>query len=381
MKNGTKNYIGDDSISHRRKATQNSLEPLAVHDSFGRSEKRIRNQKRQEPVRPGSFGADGFLRTQFLPKTNTIETSGKSADEIYHSLDLLCEFYGITPTAETKHLEYPYNVSIALINMREQMNKIDIDIQNGNFVSIETYNTGSMLYYISVQQVYEILETRKETARLLINIFRYLYKIADVPYYRDEYTHMWYIYEMFSDWTHEDPDMDVEDIQMQCDQLQKAWAMGDQIDILIRQGKIEDLESSVLNFKPADEIDSECLKLAKTSLKLYQDYPNTSIFRAGNGNDSYMDEDNEGLETITMHKYISFVHNTDSRHWLYDSIEQHVNMEFNECGSIDEPSVVRVFSPGVDYRTDSLDFENRIFSLIDDLCALLDRIDSEICKK
>lgn len=69
-----------------------------------------------------------------------------------------------------------------------------------------------------------------------------------------------------------------------------------------------------------------------------------------------------------MEKYISFISATKG--WLYESIEESINNEFNEYGSMDEPMILQRFD-GNEIQGNSLDFETRLFALLDDLCALL----------
>ncbi len=86
-------------------------------------------------------------------------------------------------------------------------------------------------------------------------------------------------------------------------------------------------------------------------------------------NDRYEDEETEN-ESIGMEKYISFI--SDTKGWLYESIEESINNEFNEYGdgAMDEPTILKRFD-GSELTENSLDFESRLFNLLDDMCALL----------
>ncbi|MNY62568.1 hypothetical protein D3C86_1994070 [compost metagenome] len=69
-----------------------------------------------------------------------------------------------------------------------------------------------------------------------------------------------------------------------------------------------------------------------------------------------------------MEKYISFI--SDTKGWLYESIEESINNEFNEYGTMDEPTIIKCFD-GRERTENSLDFESRLFALLEDMCALL----------
>lgn len=70
-----------------------------------------------------------------------------------------------------------------------------------------------------------------------------------------------------------------------------------------------------------------------------------------------------------MEKYISFI--ADTKGWLYESLSDTINNEFNEYGAMEEPTISKRFD-GSEIPTTNLDFENRLFALLDDLCTLLD---------
>ena len=69
-----------------------------------------------------------------------------------------------------------------------------------------------------------------------------------------------------------------------------------------------------------------------------------------------------------MQKYISFI--ADTKGWLYESISDSINNEFNEYGAMEEPVISKSFD-GSEITAESLDFENRLFALLNDLCGLL----------
>jgi len=55
---------------------------------------------------------------------------------------------------------------------------------------------------------------------------------------------------------------------------------------------------------------------------------------------------------------------------LYDSIVESINHELNEYGSLEEPSISISFN-GKNTSGKNLDFENRMFDLLDDLFIVL----------
>jgi hypothetical protein len=69
-----------------------------------------------------------------------------------------------------------------------------------------------------------------------------------------------------------------------------------------------------------------------------------------------------------MEKYISFI--ADTKGWLYESLSDTINNEFNEYGAMEEPTISERFD-GSEIPTANLDFENRLFGLLNDLSGIL----------
>lgn len=116
---------------------------------------------------------------------------------------------------QTRQFPYPYNMALAMSDMQEKLKQKVLDweeirlVQDSKktyFVSEERYNTGSTLFYIPVASLYRMLHdrNRKKTAHLLLSVSAYLYHIADVPYYRQEASYLYWMYEMLNDWVEQD---------------------------------------------------------------------------------------------------------------------------------------------------------------------------------
>jgi hypothetical protein len=60
----------------------------------------------------------------------------------------------------------------------------------------------------------------------------------------------------------------------------------------------------------------------------------------------------------------------DTKGWLYETLAECINNEFNECRGLEEPVIIKTFD-GVTVNDNSLSFESRLFPLIEELCYLL----------
>lgn len=375
------NHIGNSTNARGKKTKTASRTARRVYALDAETQRRGRGAERQTKVSSCGDAADGFLKVSFLPvlhQTKTVEAgqdSSRLQSDFYKSLDRLAEHYNIEPMP-SRHFDYPYNMALAVWDLAGKLKKnlwnfqevrVLQDSENTYLATEEKYSTGTTLYYIPVLPIYQMLREpkRKQNAQLLLSVCSYLYHNADIPYYRQEGSYLFWLYEMHREWTEQDEDG--EENEKYIGEFDKAEYIGDFIEKKIFSPVNSAVFEKRLNsFKSRDEFDEKCLETAQKAFALHNDYPNESIFR----NTPLYEEDEEDTESesIGMEKYISFI--CDTRGWLYESIEQSINNEFNEYGEMDEPTVIKCFD-GNELTEDSLDFESRLFRLLDDMCTLL----------
>lgn len=375
-------YIGNNQTARTKKTKAVVPTAQRVHALDGKTKRCKRDSERQTQISTNANVADGFLKTSFLPKlkeTKTVqacEKSEKMQRDFYASLSKLSEHYRIEPM-QTSQFDYPYNMALAIWDMEEKLKQRVLNWQEIRllqdstktyFISEEKYNTGTTLYYIPIEPLYQMLHDpkRKRNAQLLISVCSYLYHIADIPYFRQENNYLYWMYEMHKEWVEQDDE--TEEAEMYQQEFSKAELIGDCIEQKIfNRINLHVFEQRLNAFKNSDAFDHECWKVACSAFALYTEYPQESIFRNARVNEDPENEDDES-ETIGMEKYISFISHTKG--WLYESIAESINNEFNEYAGMDEPTIFKCFD-GKDVTNTSLDFENRLFALLDDMCGLL----------
>lgn len=171
---------------------------------------------------------------------------------------------------------------------------------------------------------------------------------------------------MHKDWVEQDDE--TEEAEVYNREFVKAELIGDSIEQkLFNRINLQVFEQRLNTFKSRDTFDQDCWQLACDAFALYTEYPQASIFRNAPINEDPESEDPEN-EVIGMEKYISFISHTKG--WLYESIADSINNEFNEYGSMQEPTICKRFD-GSEIITTNLDFENRLFALLNNLCNLL----------
>jgi hypothetical protein len=340
------------------------------------------SKKEQEQFRSLGTVTDGFLRHQFLPvfeQGEELPDRKKTEKEFFNSLSILTGVYECE-IMEVKNKSYPYNILLANEHIERQLKKSEPDIELSivqddsgtvKLVTNHTYGTGMTLYYIPVLPVCRLLQDKKQkrTAELLLSVFAYLYHIAGIPYYRENNSYLFYQYECMEEWLIDDfENPEMQESNSVISQCNEASYYGD---ILFRKiynlHHINCFEQRIDSYKPSNSFQKDCLAVAKIALGLMVQYPNQSIFR-NTSNQEFEESDS----AIKADQYISFIANTDGL--LYENIERMVNDEFNECAEMEEPTLLQIYDTENLPTKEGLDFEYRIFSLINNLCTLLNNI-------
>ncbi len=379
MNYATQHYIGNNQ--HTRTETTTAIAPTVgrVRQLATKTKRCKPSAERQAEIRTNSNATNGILKCTFLPKLKTapsVQACQKTERDFYKSLSQLAEHYSIEPM-QTHSFKFPYNVVLAMWDMEAKAKRTNINwdgfklIQDSTktyFTSEERYNTGTTLYYIPIVPLFKMLKDpkRKKTAQLLISVCSYLYHIAQIPYYRQEESYLYWLYEMMNDWVEQDEE--TEETESYKSGLRNAEYIGEKMEQkLFNRSNLKVFEQRLNRFKSVDMFDKECWQVACNAFALCTEYPNTTIFSNATlpEKDPY---DNDENEIIGMEKYISFI--ADTKGWLYESLSDTINNEFNEYGAMAEPTISKRFD-GSEIPTANLDFENRLFGLLNDLSGIL----------
>ena len=379
MNYATQYHIGNNQ--HTRTEQAKAVAPTVerVRKLATKTKGRKPSAERQAEVRTNSNATNGILKCTFLPKLKTaqsVEACQKTERDFYKSLSKLSNHYSIEPM-QTKDFEFPYKMALAMWDMENKVKRTNSnwdgfrlvkDSRKTYFISEERYNTGTTLYYIPVVPLFKMLKDpkRKKTAQLLLSVCSYLYHIAQIQYYRQEESYLYWLYEMMNDWVEQDEE--TEETESYKSGLRNAEYIGEKMEQkLFNRSNLKVFEQRLNRFKSVDMFDKECWQVACNAFALCTEYPNTTIFSNATlpEKDPY---DNDENEIIGMEKYISFI--ADTKGWLYESLSDTINNEFNEYGAMAEPTISKRFD-GSEIPTANLDFENRLFGLLNDLSGIL----------
>jgi hypothetical protein len=340
------------------------------------------DKKEQEQFRSARIPTDGFLRQSFLPlfeQGENLPNPIQTQKGFFDSLAILTRLYGFE-RVEVTNKSYPYNIFLTHEHIQKQLRKSHQDIElkilqdYDGIVKLATnhiYNTSHTLYYIPVLPLYRLLQNKKQkqTAELLLSVFAYLYHIVGIPYYRENNSYLFYQYECMEEWLIDDlEDEESEEDNSMISEFNKAMCYGD---IMLRKMynpyNLNCFQKRIDNYKSSTSFEKDALNVTKKALALLREYPSETIF--SNTSNCEFDND-EGV--IKAEQYISFVADNDGL--LYENIVRIVNDEFNECSQIEEPTVLQIYDTENDLSNNVLDFEYRLFPLINDLCTLLNNM-------
>jgi hypothetical protein len=341
-------------------------------------------QPRQE--RTAGHRPHDFLRHTFRPFWAVTTRNFRQVEaEFFRSLVHLCNLYEL-PIPDVSKYPYPQNVALAYREIEAAVKGKDANAhciicrdeqRSATLAVLKSYDTGRCLYYIPFRPLWNLVQNpgQQPLANVLLSVFAYLYQIAGIPCYADNGSYMDCQYDTLQNWIDEAENESEEDrdyAQQQQGVIDQLRHAGNNLIGLVRDKVwLENFEQHLSAYGLSAERDDPMEKLCRDFLDLYRQYPTSSIF--DNIREDLLEP--EETERIRAEQYISFY--WSSRDCLYDMLFEMVNNDFQECGVTDEPLSIQFFDQPQSAFTGGLDFEQRLFDLIDKLCELTDRYDHD----
>lgn len=341
---------------------------------------RKRGAAKQTSQRTPISNANGFLNHCFRPFWGINIPSWKQAEqEFFNSISNICSLYG-WPLPEITGIAFPQNVTGAYHQIKERLieQKMDCIIFRDNkrkacLATVKGYDTGYTLYYIPVRPLWLLLQNKEqeELSRIILLLFRYLYHIAGVPYYREE-SYLYNQYETLTDWLENDLDGDEEEQyrEHQVQQMKLLKDAGDELFPLIAKSfKVTELNQAIKEYEQNKQQDINATKLAEDFLNLYNDYPSRSLHSSMQKQLLHPDQS----DYIYLEQYLSFF--WSSNDCFYDTLMDMINSELQEMGFQEEPVSIQYFDQPQEKEIHNFEFEQRFFQLADRLSELLNQYD------
>ena len=173
------------------------------------------------------------------------------------------------------------------------------------------------------------------------------------------------MYEILTDWIISDEEN--EDTAKYLHEMKQAEQIGDFMEKKIcNPQNLSRFKERLKGFKAKDNFENDCFLLASKIFLLYRQFPNETIYR--NSRPNAETDEYERDTILSMDKYISFC--AETKGMLSDMLFETINAELNECSITEEPIIIKKFD-GSSITNNNLDFENRLFPLIEELIYIL----------
>ncbi|GLU56245.1 hypothetical protein [Dyadobacter frigoris] len=344
-----------------------------------------RGAERQSSQRATEPSTHDFLSRRFLPLCSVDESimpNGRNIErDFFSSLSNLAKAYHFEPV-DRADKAYPYNVllahwhaSLKIENANPHTKLLIVQKKNKTVLATKTvFDTGSTLFYIPVVPLHRLL-THTDTqpcAALILSVCAYLYQIVKIPFYRDQSSYLYWLYQMIEEWLTEEPEgWEQSEFLENMKELEEAAQIGESIKTLIvRKKHLKGFEKRLQGFIPSGDFENRCYAMANEAYGLFLRYPKRTVF--DKMEDFGRENDSEECY-IRPQQYISFI--ADSSGWLFEQMTEMVNNDFNECSTIQEPVIWTIYDGATTTDlTDGLNFEKRLFALIRNVCNLLNEI-------
>ncbi|MES2063374.1 MAG: hypothetical protein V4456_15715 [Bacteroidota bacterium] len=292
----------------------------------------------------------------------------------------LMDYYDIQ-TLDFSPFAYPYNILLSqwdisrklrLRSRYRELQLLETDEQSVELSLKEIINTGSTLYYIPLAPLYKALQdTKNICAKLLLGVCVYLYRKAGVCHYRDSESYVCYLYDIMDTWIEDDREsMDDGDYKEQRATLDEMFNIGDKMTgILADENHLLQLRSIMDSYTPISRYEALCAKLANQTLAVWNEHPQANLYQHIVPIDEDDEDDYYGNGKIQVTDYISFIGETSSN--VYDTMMNMTNDDFNERSGVQDFEATVSFSEPCGKYKDSLDYEERMIAIIDELCNLI----------
>jgi len=300
--------------------------------------------------------------------------------EFFNSLSNLSRLYQFE-MPPVNMCPFPVNIAIAFRQSKEYLKKLAPDLEliilhdeyhRACLATVKTFSTGNTLYYIPVRPLVDLLKQKenKQLANLILSVFSYLHHVVQIPWYTGNDNYLYGCYSVLKDWYTEDTDPEEElssaEMIAHFNGLVKAgiW-LQKRINAKTNKGS---LKKRIDKFYPGNKNEALFHSVAHELNALAEKFPGRSVFYGIPENLLEPDADTR----ISPEHYLSFFWDSDDM--IYDQLMEYISNHLQECTVIDDPAAIQYFDKPQDKPLHDLEFEIRLFKVIDDLCTALNEL-------
>ncbi|MGZ3812293.1 MAG: hypothetical protein ACXVJN_11145 [Mucilaginibacter sp.] len=306
--------------------------------------------------------------------------------QFFNSLSNYCTHFNVS-LPDTGGLTFPQNIYRAWETVRKACgDKNCIILRDGKrqaiLATVEALDLNNCLFYVPVRPYWRLAQVAKNQhiADLVMCLFAYLHQQAGLPFYMDRATFIDNQYNTLEDWINEvqyeeanSEDEEQEENgyrKAQEDDLYELRQAGAHIHRIIDNPEwLAKMETVIVAFEREYAEEMEWIALAGEFLTLYRESPKSTIHDNIRTELLYPGEE----ERITPDMYTGFFWSNNDN--LSDELDDMINNYFQEMPVMDEPSYIQPFDRPPEPALKYLDYEDRLFDLIEKFRDLLNKYD------
>jgi hypothetical protein len=351
-----------------------------------RRKERRPSAKGKEKMCAAGFITNGFLRSRFHPIVKgkeQLKDWRQKEQDFFSSLQYFRQDKRLELTDYTDKV-YPYNIYLAYqevkVLMQQQRCNDEVIITDNEsstccITTIKALDTRRTLYYIPFRPLFLLGKDKqkREQYNLLLSVCSYLLSIVEIPSYKHGDYVDW-CYDMIEESTVSDPEewIEEEDFNAALSEIREADHYGKRMHRQLQHPyALQQWENRLTSFTIKDTLDEAIFQLSQEAYSLYLKFPQRAFYDNIEP-DLFMPQ-----EEYRTHpdQYVSFT--WSERGWLYEQLIEMVNSATQEDTVIEEPLFIRHYDKKKGTAADNLDFEKRLFPLLDNLSDILYTLSDE----
>lgn len=356
----------------------------AVRRKVKPSAGRKRNQKNKIAFGAGRSVAPDFLKQRFAPLSFNAAGNSNNWAKVEHafftSVKHFCGLHKIEFKEDTS-LSFPMNIAASYRWLKKELEVVvpslylAITENHGKttLATIKPLTREYDIYYVPLNALDELHRYQNRGCfQLLLSVFAYLNRHARLPLLCEN-DYLTGCYEAITEWvTNADNELDEEEYHSNCAELK---AMHKKIGIIekavLDPSHLMEFKTRLQGFKPRTHTEKRLKAVARKFYSLFHQYPNRSFHK--NIQCEHLVEE-EGERGYSDH-YFSFY--WDDRGWIHDHLMEYVNCDLQEMMEFEVPVAVQYFDRKQISVNHPFPFENKLLTLMDDLCSVINRFNYE----
>jgi hypothetical protein len=377
-KSDTKNYRHP---AQKRSAMETIQQPRKIRSTNGLSARRSRSKKTKVEKPAAGLNTNAFLKQSFGSRTAMSLPSKQQMSRLENnflwSVNNLGKLYGFL-APEMSLLPYPFSIKeyyqYALQQVAKSQSNVELVIVEDEqmypvIATVREMDLSLTLYYIPIEPLLLLhRQNNRESCKLLLSIYAYLYQVAGMTLINDGY--IGNTYEMMQQ-NYSDNEHDLEEEEY--NEIIRGFKILNKVGPIItaqicNTANLYDFSWRIESCKPVGKFEELLLKVATGFYKLWKEYPDQSFLSLSSGRFMQRNED----DLIFPDQYFSFCWSYND--WMMDQLLEWANCDLQEKSVYDLPLSVQRFDIAHQEVDHDLPLQKQLLGLLDELIDTLSEL-------